>query len=307
MRRRSTLRPRLLRTALASLLGLALAAPWAGPAAAQNDQAQEFFQRFGFQEAGQEALENGGTGTRFAPGGVWASEAELRLDTDAGGEVTVVELLMSRELLSGNPAAAHELVAAYLKTAVPYEDEQEVAGLQGMILSPDEDVRRGETEPTSDCCAYPPIPARDRAAVAVVDGRGDYALVRLFESSLRFESVLALGGRPALRVTVRSTDAPEQVVEAVFDAARHGDASWLADLCLPGTDIDGDAQAVCRLDTGSADWAGFVDAFRTGEITGAAEIDGDEARVPFRFGPEGDRDEVMTLVRIDGRWGLSAF
>lgn len=303
MHRRPPPRTRRLQPGLASLLALALAAP----AAAQNDQAQEFFQRFGFQEAGQEALEGGGTGTRFVAGGVWASEAELRLDADAGGEVTVVELLVSRELLAGDPAAAHALVAAYLQTAVPYEDEVEVAPLQGMILSTDAAVRRGEVERTSECCALPPVPLRDRAAVAVVDGRGDYALVRLPESSVRFESVLALGARPALRVTVRPPDAPEQVVEAVFDAARHGDASWLADLCLAGTDIDGDARALCDLDPESGDWASFVEAFRSGEVTGAAEVEGDEARVPFRFGPDGERDEVMVLTRVDGRWGLSAF
>ncbi len=100
---------------------------------------------------------------------------------------------------------------------------------------------------------------------------------------------------------------PAQVVAAVFHAARTGDASRLPDLCPPEGGNDGDTRQVCRMTPGHEEWSEFVAWFITGRITGAATITEDRATVPFTFGPEGTRAELMNLVRIRGRWYLSSF
>ncbi len=72
-------------------------------------------------------------------------------------------------------------------------------------------------------------------------------------------------------------------------------------------EVDGDVEALCGLTREAEGWSEFVAWFSAGEVGEPIEIEGDRARVPFRFGPDGDRSETMELVRQGGRWYLSGF
>lgn len=100
---------------------------------------------------------------------------------------------------------------------------------------------------------------------------------------------------------------PVQVVEAIFEAARTQDPAILPDLCPPDDANDGDTESICNVKRDGELWDRFVEWFAKGEVTGAAAIARDRATVPFRFGPDGMREEEMRLQLIDGRWYLASF
>lgn len=100
---------------------------------------------------------------------------------------------------------------------------------------------------------------------------------------------------------------PASVLQAVFRAAQSGDFSQLAGLCDPLGENDGDTADICAMTADDDLAASFREWFATGQITGEAAINGDQAELPFTFGPNGDQDETMTLIRRNGRWYLSGF
>lgn len=296
------------RPVVALVVSIAVAQGVAAPAAGQGgSEDPTFFTTYGLRQFEHTVATDGRTATVYRPEGALRDRVVLTLFADADGTPTSVGLEIDRVFFSDDGRAARRLVADYLVDAVPVDDRVEVAGLRAMILSDDATVRRGEAERGSGCCALPPIPGRDRAAVAVVDGLRDYSLVRLWESSVRFRSTEGLDGRPSLLVTVSGPEGPVQVVEAVFDAARFVDPSWLPDLCGAGVETDGDVEALCGLHGESERWPAFVEAFAGGEVTGPAQVSGDLARVPFRFGPDGTTVETMEVRNVAGRWVLVSF
>jgi len=101
---------------------------------------------------------------------------------------------------------------------------------------------------------------------------------------------------------------PEAVLGAVFQAASGGAFGLLASLCDPMKENDGDTQRIC--DVANAAPGGqeeFSKWFKTGKITGEPTFDGDQAQIPFSFGPDGSKTETMNLIRRDGKWYLSSF
>ncbi len=102
---------------------------------------------------------------------------------------------------------------------------------------------------------------------------------------------------------------PEGVVNAVFTAARTTDFASLANLCDPTGENDKDTRLVCELATDSEFRDRFVEYFSQGKITGDAQIsdDGNSAEVPVLLGPDGDKEELMKLIKRDGKWYLSSF
>ncbi len=111
----------------------------------------------------------------------------------------------------------------------------------------------------------------------------------------------------AVEVVAVDFEDPANVLQAVFDSARLGDYSQLAGLCDPQGENDDDTAAICEITTGHEYEASFKEWFAKGQITGAAAIDGDRAEIPFTFGPEGDKEEMMTLIQRNGRWYLLEF
>jgi uncharacterized protein YuzE len=106
---------------------------------------------------------------------------------------------------------------------------------------------------------------------------------------------------------------PEGTLQAVFDAARTKNFSLLANLCDPEGENDGDTQMICDLatseQTGEVNRDMFVEVFQKGKIMGRAEFnsDGTRAEVEFFFGPDGNDEETMNLIKREGQWYLLSF
>ena len=100
---------------------------------------------------------------------------------------------------------------------------------------------------------------------------------------------------------------PVSVLQAVFTAARTGDFGILSGLCDPLGENDGDTAMICAMSEDHPEVEMFIEHFATGRVTGEVLIVGDRARVDFSFGPSGDEEETMGLVRRDGKWYLFDF
>ena len=110
---------------------------------------------------------------------------------------------------------------------------------------------------------------------------------------------------------------PKLVLEEVFRAAKEKDYSNLNKLCPPDKTNDGDTQKyICDIASSSKkEIKEFVSYFRdariSGEITYSSSADGTEtAKVPFWFdhpGGESRSNEIMNMIKIDGKWYLSGF
>ncbi|MCC6525931.1 MAG: hypothetical protein IT373_25010 [Polyangiaceae bacterium] len=99
---------------------------------------------------------------------------------------------------------------------------------------------------------------------------------------------------------------PENVLTALFDAAKNDDDSKLSSLCAEGKG-DGDVKKICAVKKGDKKWAEFVEAFKTGAIKGTPKVEGDKASIDFTFGPDGKKSETMNLWKSGDKWYLSGF
>ncbi|MEM0999380.1 MAG: hypothetical protein AAGN35_20145 [Bacteroidota bacterium] len=100
---------------------------------------------------------------------------------------------------------------------------------------------------------------------------------------------------------------PSAVLQAVFDVAGGADPAVLGTLCDPLGKNDTDTRRICDLAGGFAPNDEFVQYFGHAKLNGDPIIDGTLARIPFLFGPNGDREETMEMVERDGKWYLKAF
>lgn len=112
---------------------------------------------------------------------------------------------------------------------------------------------------------------------------------------------------PATTATTVS-EGPEKIVQKIFDAAKSGDFSKLKDLCDPTGYGDGDTKDICAMASKpKKDQDEFVQYFKNGSIVGEAIIEGDNATVNIKFGPDGTKSEKIILKKIMGNWYLSDF
>jgi tetratricopeptide (TPR) repeat protein len=93
----------------------------------------------------------------------------------------------------------------------------------------------------------------------------------------------------------------------VFTAAQKEDFAVLATLCDPQGENDDDTALICAVTDDHPDRDRFVQYFAPARIAGDPAVEGNRAEIPFLFGPDGDQEEVMGLVRRDGKWYLSDF
>lgn len=101
---------------------------------------------------------------------------------------------------------------------------------------------------------------------------------------------------------------PQLLVEAIFESARSGDLSLLKDLGDPQGQGDEDIRRICAIASArEQELRGFRSYFMTGKVVGEPKIDGDKAQVDFLFGPEGNLEEKMNLIRRNGKWYLLSF
>lgn len=99
---------------------------------------------------------------------------------------------------------------------------------------------------------------------------------------------------------------PEDVVKALFEAAKSKNFEMTKNLCDPKGENDGDTRSICELKDENIKKQ-FVEYFSNGGVTGKAQINGDKAVVPFKFGPNGQKREEMKLIKRDGKWYLYSF
>lgn len=101
---------------------------------------------------------------------------------------------------------------------------------------------------------------------------------------------------------------PQEVVQAIFDAAASGNLEHLRHLAAPNGMADGDVERVSTVaDASPENQASFRDYFIKGQLQGDPVIDGDWAKVDFTFGPDGNKRETMNLRRVNGKWFLESF
>jgi len=103
-------------------------------------------------------------------------------------------------------------------------------------------------------------------------------------------------------------DDPVQIMQTIFMSAKTRDFSKLNGLCDPTGGNDGDTKTICNI--GSQPFTAqeeFIEYFQNGKVVGTAIIIGDNASVKFKFGPDGNKDEEMNFVKINGKWYLSSF
>ena len=115
---------------------------------------------------------------------------------------------------------------------------------------------------------------------------------------------------PSARAGKRATvdhRSPVKVTRAVFRAARTKNAQLVRRLCDPKGQNDGDTRRLCSVKRGTKGWQQFLKYFAKGRVTGKAVIQGNRAKVPFRFGPRGKRSDTMNLVRRGKFWYLYSF
>ena len=101
---------------------------------------------------------------------------------------------------------------------------------------------------------------------------------------------------------------PENVLDAVFTAARTSNPKLLNGLCDPKGEGDGDTKALCELHLEHSRWAEFKRYFEKGvRISAVPRFRGDRAVLNFLFGPDGKKPEEMNLIRRNERWYLLSF
>lgn len=120
------------------------------------------------------------------------------------------------------------------------------------------------------------------------------------------ESQDASASNPSNGFSVNSSD-PANVVDAVFEAAKTGNASLLKGLCNPAGTFDLDARRICDYASGFDKEGEFPMFFARGKRNGEVQQSGDQASVPFLFGPNGDKPDTMDLVKRDGKWYIECF
>lgn len=98
---------------------------------------------------------------------------------------------------------------------------------------------------------------------------------------------------------------PENVVNAVFTAARTGDVGKLSLLCDPAGTGDGDVKDICAVKNVSE--KDFAVYFKNGKISGTVKTDGMMAEIPILFGPDGTKPETMMLKKVGDKWYLESF
>jgi len=176
---------------------------------------------------------------------------------------------------------------------------------------------------------YPPLtPINDPAPISVpgelgnaVEGIEGGYIAKLDGQTLRFGvTTMVQSGRAIVMVAIWGEDyeaqalpviqevfssidlkvtAAELFMNVIFLAAQKEDYSFLSELCHPDVDNDGDTQAICDIATATpSSQAEFAEYFKNGRLTGRAHFseDGTMAEVPFLFGPNGDREEIMTFI-----------
>ena len=98
---------------------------------------------------------------------------------------------------------------------------------------------------------------------------------------------------------------PKALAEAIFNAAQSGSYSSLP--ALIDADADGDSKRIALAASDAATAQGFQQYFAKGKVNGEPVINGVKASVNIFFGPDGNKEETLEMVKRDGKWYLQSF
>ena len=100
----------------------------------------------------------------------------------------------------------------------------------------------------------------------------------------------------------------ENVLDAVFRAARTSNARLLSGLCDPKGEGDQETRTICGLSQPSPEFEVFKANFEKGvRISAVPRIRGNRAVLNFLYGGTGKRPEQMNLIQRNGLWYLLSF
>lgn len=102
-----------------------------------------------------------------------------------------------------------------------------------------------------------------------------------------------------------SQNDPADVVRTIIKAAKTENYSSLSGICA--ADADGDSKDICNLENLVDRQEEFKEYFAKAKVVGDAEVNGNEAAVKIMFGPDGDKEETMNLVKEGKKWKLLSF
>ena len=141
-------------------------------------------------------------------------------------------------------------------------------------------------------------------------GPGTYGTNLVLKSKGTSRVMFVIGnkvvGEPAGDAPDQST--PTSTLQALFDNAKSGNFAALKLLVPEVPGLDGDVRRIASVpEAKPEEQREFQEWFSTGKIDGEARIEGDKAEVDFLFGPKGDRNETMNLIKKDGNWYLFSF
>lgn len=115
---------------------------------------------------------------------------------------------------------------------------------------------------------------------------------------------------------------PQGVMDAMIQAAKMKDPSWLKGLCPPDQSNDGDTDCICALygnykphncngdqkeEGAELTWDIYVEYFSQASVVKIELYDEEHAIAQFTFGPDGSIKEAVKLVHINDKWYILAF
>ena len=114
----------------------------------------------------------------------------------------------------------------------------------------------------------------------------------------------ATASAPASAAAAVDQSKPENVVNAIFEAARNDDPSPLAALCDDSVSKDGDVKRICRFTKDDKNWTKFLEDAKLAKIT-STKVEGDKAKVDFTYGKGGEKKETIELAKVGDKWFLA--
>ena len=111
-----------------------------------------------------------------------------------------------------------------------------------------------------------------------------------------------------LRETFEFQNAPEAVVEHLFQAANSKDFKKLRHLCDPYGEDDGDVSIFRFIEIAPTDvQTEFINEFQNGRIIGEPLMENEKAIIEIAFGSSSNKLEKVNLVKRMDKWYLSSF
>lgn len=164
----------------------------------------DFVSKYGFVEFEQSLATDGREVILMHPTGPMRDDVELAVFRDRRGGIDNVILMVARSRVASDTEDVYALMGDFLTDMASYDDRPAAGRMAYLIGSDDPAVRRGEGPTSSGCCALPPEPKENVAAMEVVDQLREAATLEWEDVDVVFRNNPMRDGRPALTIQFRS-------------------------------------------------------------------------------------------------------